>query len=331
MCWINDISRLLISTVGFFVSNSYFGIMQESITRGRYGKEMNEDGMIGERYTFSLALVAVQCIFNWLFAKGKHKVLSKTSRLSHVTSHNCFNLAILIARPQDNDNTHQGFYASSALTYLLAMVSSNMALRILPYPTQVVAKSARPATVTLLGVLIGRKSYALQKYLFLLIIVLGVVLFMYKEGEINTSSENSGLGELLLCISLLMDGLKGAIHERMRAASKPSALHMMFSMNFWSSLMLSVALVITGEGKEFLAFALKHPDLQMHLIMLALSGAFGQLFIFIMVSSSGPLTCAIITTTARILTVLCFESASNHLWFEAAFVLIGVVAYILYG
>jgi UDP-galactose transporter B1 len=60
-----------VSAAGIFVCYFYFGIMQEKITRGRYGSDVNEDdGKIGERFTFTLALVAVQCIFNWLFAKG---------------------------------------------------------------------------------------------------------------------------------------------------------------------------------------------------------------------------------------------------------------------
>lgn len=121
-------------------------------------------------------------------------------------------LAILIAKPQPKDSTHVGYYASSALTYLLAMVSSNMALRWVAYPTQVVAKSAKPIPVMILGVLIGRKSYSMQKYLFILLIVVGVVLFMYKEGQTTKTTENnSGLGEILLILSLSMDGLTGAI------------------------------------------------------------------------------------------------------------------------
>lgn len=42
-------------------------------------------------------------------------------------------------------------------------------------------------------------------------IVIGVVMFMYKEGKVNKNTENAGLGELLLIMSLLMDGLTGAI------------------------------------------------------------------------------------------------------------------------
>lgn len=185
------------------------------------------------------------------------------------------------------------------------MISSNMALRWVPYPTQVVAKAAKPIPVMILGVLLGRKSYNMQKYLFVLLIVIGVILFMYKEGKVNQSaSENIGLGELLLFLSLSMDGLTGAIQERMRAAAKPSAQHMMLAMNYWSTLITGVALLITGEGKHFLEFTFKHPELFTHLLALALTGAIGQLFIFMMVAGFGPLPCSIVTTTRKFFTVL---------------------------
>lgn len=67
----NDKTRLIVAAVGIFVCYFYFGILQEKITRGRYGDELNEDGTRGERFTFTLALVGVQCIFNYIFAKGE--------------------------------------------------------------------------------------------------------------------------------------------------------------------------------------------------------------------------------------------------------------------
>lgn len=248
----------------------------------------------------------------------------------------CYILAILIVKPQQKDTTHAGYYASSALTYLLAMVSSNMALRWVAYPTQVVAKAAKPIPVMILGVLIGRKSYSLRKYLFVLIIVIGVVLFMYKEGKVNKNSENAGLGEILLFLSLSMDGLTGAIQERMRASSRPSAQHMMLSMNSWSSVMLGAALLVTGEGKEFFAFALKHPELFTHLILISLASAFGQLFIFMMVAGYGPLPCSIVTTTRKFFTVLFSVLFFGNVligrqWFGAILVFTGLFADMFFG
>lgn len=249
---------------------------------------------------------------------------------------NDFFTAILIASPQSKDQTPTGYYASSALTYLLAMVSSNMALRWVPYPTQVVAKAAKPIPVMILGVLLGRKSYSTQKYLFVLLIVIGVIMFMYKEGQVNKNSENTGLGELLLFLSLSMDGLTGAIQERMRAASKPSAQHMMLAMNYWSTLILGVALLVTGEGKNFLEFSFKYPELHVHLAALALAGAIGQLFIFMMVSGFGPLPCSIVTTTRKFFTVLFSvlffgNMISGRQWFGTILVFSGLFADMFLG
>ncbi|XP_058821721.1 solute carrier family 35 member B1 homolog [Topomyia yanbarensis] len=310
----SDKRRVLIAALGIFVCYFYFGIIQEKITRGRYGDELQEDGTRGERFTFALALVGVQCICNWLFSK-----------------------ALLTVNPQSQDTTPKMYYASSALTYLLAMISSNMALRWVAYPMQVVAKSAKPIPVMLLGVMFGRKSYTLQKYFFVLLIVIGVVMFMFKEGKSNNSPlEQEGLGQLLLIMSLTMDGLLGAIQERMRQHSSPSGQHMMLAMNGWSSLFLVPALLITGEGIEFTAFAIKYPQMLAHLATLALAGALGQLFIFMMVSSYGALACSVVTTTRKFFTVLCSvllfgNNLSSRQWLGTILVFTGLFADMFYG
>lgn len=66
-----DRVKLAIASAGIFVSYFYFGILQEKITRGKYGEEENEDGSTGEKFTYTLTLVGVQCFWNWIFAKSK--------------------------------------------------------------------------------------------------------------------------------------------------------------------------------------------------------------------------------------------------------------------
>lgn len=58
----------------------------------------------------------------------------------------------------------------------------------------------KPVPVMLLGVLVAKKRYPLQKYLYVLLIVFGVVLFMYKEPSKQAvqSNEIFGIGEFLL-------------------------------------------------------------------------------------------------------------------------------------
>uniref|UniRef100_A0A1I8Q7M9 Uncharacterized protein n=1 Tax=Stomoxys calcitrans TaxID=35570 RepID=A0A1I8Q7M9_STOCA len=307
-------SRFLVFALGIFFCYFMYGIVQEKIMRGRYGQQTNEDGTVGEKFTYALALVWVQCLCNFIFAKG-----------------------LLTIKPQKEDNTPISYYAVSALTYLLGMVSSNMALRWVPYPTQVVGKSAKPIPVMILGVLIGRKSYSWLRYSCVLTIVVGVVLFMYKENKGSSAvSSSGGLGELLLILSLAMDGLTGAVQERMRSLSAPSGQQMMFAMNFWSTLILGFAMIVTGEGRDFVYFATRHPELWGHLAMLALCGCAGQLFIFLMVSGFGPLACSVVTTTRKFFTVLCSVILFGNVllprqWFGAVLVFAGLFADMFYG
>ena len=53
----------------------------------------------------------------------------------------------------------------------------------------------------ILGVLIGRKRYPLLKYLFVLLIVIGVSLFMYKDGKSNAAADGDSLIGEGFCIS----------------------------------------------------------------------------------------------------------------------------------
>lgn len=154
-----------------------------------------------------------------------------------------------MTKPKKEDSTNVVYYVVSALAYMLAMVSSTMALRWVSYPTQVVAKSAKPIPVMILGVLIGRKSYSLTRYACIITIVIGVIIFMYKDQKTRTTSGDQNiLGDILLCFSLLMDGLIGAIQDRMRSSSAPSSLQMMFAMNVWSSALAIVPLILSGKG-----------------------------------------------------------------------------------
>lgn len=67
-------TKFIVCAVGIFCSYFYFGILQEKITRSRYGDTINEDGVKGEKYTYVLALVFVQCFCNWSFAKGIYNI-----------------------------------------------------------------------------------------------------------------------------------------------------------------------------------------------------------------------------------------------------------------
>lgn len=98
----------------------------------------------------------------------------------------------------ENSPIPQKFYAAMSVTYLGAMLASNHALQFVPYPTQVLGKSVKPIPVMILGVLLAGKRYPLRKYLFIILIVAGVAMFLYKEKKGATANVGFGFGELLL-------------------------------------------------------------------------------------------------------------------------------------
>lgn len=90
----------------------------------------------------------------------------------------------------------------------------------------------------------------------------------------------------------------------MRAATKPSAMNFMFSINMYSAIFLVIGSVVTGEISGFYEFASKYPDVYLKIGSAAIVGSFGQIFIFMMISEFGPLPCSIVTTTRKFFTVL---------------------------
>lgn len=63
-------------------------------------------------------------------------------------------------------------------------------------------KSVKPIPVMILGVLLARKRYPVAKYFCVLMIVMGVALFMYKDKQDAKATEHVvGIGEFLLVSS----------------------------------------------------------------------------------------------------------------------------------
>lgn len=63
----------------------------------------------------------------------------------------------------------------------------------------------------LLSAILGGKTYSKEKYVSVVMIVFGVVFFMYKNADLSRDRENEIFGIVLIFLSLLMDGLSAAI------------------------------------------------------------------------------------------------------------------------
>ncbi|KAK6029510.1 UAA transporter family protein [Ostertagia ostertagi] len=225
----------------------------------------------GEKFTYTQALVFFLCVANTIFA--------------------------WVLRPKRDVDT--------------VPTKINQALQYLPYPTQVLAKSCKPIPVLIFGVLFAGKRYSWRKYVFIIMIVVGVAMFLYKDKKSSTEKQ-IGIGEVLLLLSLTMDGTTTSIQDRINISYKRSTLSMMFFMNFFSTIYLMIGLFVTGELFEFIGFVQRHPHVLFELCFVAASSCGGQYFIFKTISEFSPLTCSVITTTRKLFTIIISVVFMNH-------------------
>lgn len=148
--------------------------------------------------------------------------------------------------PHSLDNVPSIMYSACSVSYFLAMLFSNLALEWINYPTQVLGKSCKPIPIMAFGVLFAGKQYAWRKYAYVLMIVVGMAVFLYKpdggggrvkEGGASSSSSHFqfGAGEMLLVASLAMDGATGGVGLKFEQVSnsqtsfkKPTTVYLSF-------------------------------------------------------------------------------------------------------
>lgn len=254
-------------------------------------------------------------------------------------------LALDLIKADKKDSTHMSCYIFASLANMLAMITSTMALRWISYPMEVIFRSTKPIAIMLAGLFVC-KQYSIQKYLFVLMIVVGVVvfkLFEYKEDKsendvksINTTKWEQLIGMGLLIFSLCMDGALGVIQDRIRKVYSPTPRQMLLSMSACISTFTVILITINGELLQVFEFARRYPNVIWHLIALSIAGAIGQIFIFTMVLWFGPLTTSITSTVRKffsiIFSILFFQNPSTPIqWIGAVLVFSALIADTVFG
>uniref|UniRef100_A0A5K3EQ87 Solute carrier family 35 member B1 n=2 Tax=Mesocestoides corti TaxID=53468 RepID=A0A5K3EQ87_MESCO len=279
----HSFSFLVVCSLGVFFSYFIYGILQETITKTKYGENKDE-------FTFIKPMLFLQCMVNATFA-----------------------YIVLKFRREPKPHISQKDYALCAMSYIGAMFSSNASLRHVNYPTQVVGKSIKPIPVMLLSVLWARKRYSLKKYIFVGMITAGVILFMYKGNTAQKADAHGpGWGEVLLLISLGLDGLTGGMQEDFRSRKRVGPYNLMLSLNAWSLVYLATAIFATGELVPFITFVEHYPHVLLNILLFGVVSAIGQMFIYLMIVNFGSLMCSIVTTTRKFFTVLVSVALFSH-------------------
>ncbi|ETW09809.1 hypothetical protein H310_00287 [Aphanomyces invadans] len=267
---------LLVCIGGIYTCYLSYGIFQEKIFKYRDAE--------GNKFTATLFLLLIQCIFNSLVAF----------------------IATCIWVPK-NKSVPLSPFAFSAFSYLGAMLCSNEALKYVNYPTQALGKSCKMIPVMLTGVLLGRKKYSWKEYVSVILITAGIVIFQLgkdssKGGKQQTENSVYGLG--LLFTSLFLDGLTGSGQEQMVELHKPSVHQQMLNTNIWAVIYTGIGCLVTGHGLTGFNFCLNNPEIYQSLLFFSMCSALGQNFIYFTLQRFSALTCTTITTTRKFFTIL---------------------------
>jgi UDP-galactose transporter B1 len=187
-------------------------------------------------------------------------------------------------------------------------LSLTLFFRYVIYPIQVLAKSCKPVPVMLIGALMG-KRYDARKYVNVAMIVAGVALFMGagdKKGkggndEDDHTASSQLFGLVLLFISLCFDGGTGAYEDKLMSVHSVQPFDLMYNIQLGKTILAGVSLLVLNQVHVFVQMC---GDMGFLLVALGLSGALGQVFIFVTISKFGALTCSIIGLARKITTLV---------------------------
>jgi len=303
--------ELLICVSGIYFCYLYYGVLQEDLMTSKYG------GKSFQEVCSLLFVVAMQCFIGALFARAS---------------------CALSPQPPTGWQAwddFQGFknklwpmYMQVGFCYVMAMLLSNSALFFINYPTQVIVKSCKMIPVMAVSVLVRGKTYPIAAYVRVAMVTVGIICFTFFKKAAKASKgarQNSIFGLSLALGSLLMDGFVGPTQEAIFSQYHSSTHQMMYYTNMWAMLLLSVVMMMTGDGSRAVGFVAQNPAVLSKILQFGLMSATGQFFIFFLVRSFSALTLVTVTTTRKFFTVLASVFWFKHRltlgqWLSVAFV-----------
>lgn len=260
-----------------------------------------------------------------------HRVLGEMS----LTFVFCFFYALvaLVLRAANKEKPSTMPQSKLLVVGLLAFgstIASMVALRYVTFITRILGKSCKSIPVMVMGLFLG-KSYALKKYVSVVVLSLGVAVFLvgtahekqhkavdlhethheaHHNAHVHERTPNVLLGFSLLVLSLLFDGATGALEDKYMEQFHIGAFDLMYAVNMYKCVFAAIGMVAMGEIPTFVDQV--GPSLP-NLMLLSLTGAMGQAFIFFTISKFGALTTSIIGTCRKVLSIVLSVVLFGHI------------------
>lgn len=197
-------------------------------------------------------------------------------------------------------------YSYSSFSNIMSSWFQYEALKFVSFPVQVLAKASKVIPVMLMGKIVSKKTYSLYEYMTAALISVGVGIFML-SGEDSVQGDGKATtisGIIILLGYLTFDAFTSNWQGELFRQHHMTSMQMMAGVNLFSVIFTTVSLVEQGGFIESMAFMSMYPTFIMHISVLAITSATGQLFIFYTISQFGPVTFTIIMTIRQGVAIL---------------------------
>ena len=164
-----------------------------------------------------------------------------------------------------------------------------------------------------MGKIIDKKVYTATDYALAIVISTGVAIFTLSDSDSDDDEQTTTLSGLIylfgyICFDSFTSQWQGSLFR----AYKMSPYQMMAGINLFSGTFTLMALLISGEMWYSIAFASAHPTALVHMGILSLCGACGQLLIFFTIKKFGPLVFTIIMATRQLIATILSAIIYGH-------------------
>lgn len=179
------------------------------------------------------------------------------------------------------------------------------ALKFISFPTQVLAKSCKIIPVMIMGKIISRNKYEFYEYIVALMISVGMVFFLsgsYNHGKHSPVTTFTGL--FLLCMYMVSDSFTSNWQSEIFKSYGISSIQMMAGVNLFSSLFTAASLFVQNGFSEGIEFSAEHPKFLIDIVVLSVSSAIGQLFIYYTIEKFGAVVFTIIMALRQAVAIL---------------------------
>ena len=131
--------------------------------------------------------------------------------------------------------------------------------------------------------------------------------FLYRNkskksaGDDEKDASSQLIGVTLLFISLCFDGGTGAYEDKLMSVHSVGPFDLMYNIQMGKTILAGIGLIVFNQVHVFVQMC---QEMGFLLVALGLSGAIGQVFIFVTIAKFGALTCSIIGLARKITTLV---------------------------